>query len=102
MPFKSKVDPEALKALNEDVKKREHVDREHLLHFLSLIPTNEAEHIILEVKNWLQQLHDDPKFEKITFPRNRIDAIIGDLDSYGRVQASTIYNFKSKNRDGVS
>ncbi len=83
-----------LQALNQDVKDRGHIDREHLLKFLTLIPDNDTNTVIGEVKGWLQALHDDPEYDTITFPQGDIDAVIGDLDSYGRVNPLTIQQFK--------
>lgn len=92
--MKSFVAPEKLKTLNNKVYEKGLVDREHLIEFLTYIDTNDAQSIITEVKNWLQNLHDDPHFNKIRFPQGDIDAVIGDLDSYGRVQAEHILQFK--------
>lgn len=92
--FKSRVEPKELEKLNNDVWEKGRVDREHLLHFLTLLPTSEAKVLITEVSNWLESLHNDPKYSKIVFPQGDIDAIIGDLDSYGRVQPETILDFK--------
>lgn len=83
-----------LEALNAKVKERGYVDREHIVEFLTLIPTSEAMVIIREIKEWLQALHNDPTYEKVMFSQGDIDAIIGDLDSYGRVRPDTIYDFK--------
>lgn len=88
------VDPAKVKELNAKIFDKASVDREHLMEFLTLIDTNDAQSIITEVKNWLQNLHDDPTFDKIRFPQGDIDAVIGDLDSYGRVQAEHILQFK--------
>lgn len=88
------ADSEKVAALNQKVYERGTVDREHLLEFLTLLNTNDATTIITEVKSWLQKLHDDPKYDKVYFPGKDIDAIIGDLDSYGRVQPETIMAFK--------
>lgn len=81
-------------ALNEKVKARGYVDREHLTEFLTLLSTNDAQTIIKEVKAWLQFLHDSPEFAGVTFPKGDIDAVISDLDSYGRLQPETILQFK--------
>lgn len=88
------VDRDKVSMLNDKVYKNGGIDREHLLEFLTLINTNDAQTIINEVKNWLTKLHDDPKYTKVRFPKGDIDAIIGDLDSYGRVQPETILQFK--------
>lgn len=90
----SKIDQDKVKALNDKVYDNGGIDREHLLEFLTLIDTNDSGTIIAEVKNWLTKLHEDPKYSKVSFPNGDIDAIIGDLDSYGRVQPETIYQFK--------
>lgn len=88
------VDRDKVSKLNDKVYENGGIDREHLLEFLTLIDTNDAPAIIAEVKNWLTKLHDDPKYTKVRFPKGDIDAIIGDLDSYGRVQPETILQFK--------
>ena len=92
--FKSQIKLEDLAALNAKVKDRGYVDREHLVEFLTIIPTNDGPTIILEVKEWLADLHKDPTYDTITFPNGDIDAIISDLDSYGRVSVQTIMEFK--------
>lgn len=89
-----KIDQDKVKTLNDKVYDNGGIDREHLLEFLTLIETNDSKTIIAEVRNWLTKLHEDPKYTKVRFPKNDIDAIIGDLDSYGRVQPETIYQFK--------
>lgn len=89
----STVPDEAIQKLNQEIKHTGFVDREHLLEFLTLIPTNDAQVIIDEVKGWLQNLHDNPD-SPVSFPQGDIDSIIGDLDSYGRVQPLTIQQFK--------
>lgn len=85
---------DALESLNNQVYERGSVDREHLLQFLSLIPTSDAQAVVREVRSWLQQLHNDPKYDKVRFTPDDIDAIINDLDSYGRIQASTLYKLQ--------
>ena len=94
--FESKVKQEDLDQLNAKVKEAGYVDREHLLEFLTFIPDNNAEQVKNEVKNWLTSLHLDPAFDKIQFPDGHIDAVIGDLDSYGRVRPETIQQFKEQ------
>jgi hypothetical protein len=93
--MQSYVNPDEVAALNEKIYQKAVVDREHLLEFLTLIKTNDAQDIIREVKTWLTQLHEDPKFDKVRFPQGDIDAIIGDLDSYGRVQPEHLFEYKS-------
>lgn len=83
-----------LDKLNRKVKDKGFIDREHLMEFLTLIPSNNADHIIEHTKNWLQNLHDDPEYDKIVFPKGDIDAVLGDLDSYGRVATDTILKFR--------
>lgn len=92
--FKSKIDPEALQKLNDDVKLKGHVDREHILQFLQLVPTNDGQHIIMEVQHWLTALHEDKAYSMIVFPQNDINAVIADLDSYGHVSTDTVLRFK--------
>lgn len=94
MSERSYINPDKVKALNEKVYERGMVDREHLLELLTCIETNDAKSIIKEVQNWLTSLHDDPKYDKIHFPQGDIDAIIGDLDSYGHVSSEHILQFK--------
>lgn len=94
MAESSFIDPNQVKRLNDKIYERGMVDREHLLEFLTNLNTNDAITIINEVKTWLTILHNDPKYDKVRFPQGDIDAIIGDLDSYGRVQADTILQFK--------
>lgn len=88
--FKSRIDEKELAKINQTVWEHGHVDRADLLQFLTLVPTSEAKDIIAEVQHWLAMLHDDPKYDKVIFPQGDINAIIGDLDSYGRLQAETI------------
>jgi hypothetical protein len=85
-----------LKKLEADVYNKGHIDREHLVVFLEMIPTNDGKAIVEEVRAWLQKLQDDPKYDKITFPRGDIEAVLGDLDSYGRVQPDTIAALKEQ------
>lgn len=94
------VDADKLKKLNDKVYECGLIDREHLLEFLTLIDTNDSLVIINEVNKWLTGLHEDPKYDKISFPNGDIDAVLGDLDSYGRVQPETILQFKqSSNKE---
>jgi|ERR1035437_1229041 hypothetical protein len=83
-----------LQTLNEQVKTSGYVDREHLMKFLMLIPTNDGVTIVKEVKDWLQTLHNDPNFPTVTFFQGDINAVLGDLDSYGKVSTETIQRFK--------
>ncbi|SRR6266849_1127653 len=94
--FQSKIVPEELQKLNVDVKQVGYVDREHILRFLQLIPTNDGVHIIKEVQHWLTDLHNDPTYDTVTFPQNDIQAIIADLDSYGHVSTETVLRFKEQ------
>lgn len=96
MAFESTIKPEDLEQLNAKVKAKGLVDREHLLEFLALIPTNDNQQIIAEVKEWLTALHLDPSFDKIRFPDGHIDAVLTDLDSYGRVKAETVLQLKQQ------
>ncbi len=96
MAESSFIDPNRVKKLNDKIYERGMVDREHLLEFLANLNTNDAETIVTEVKTWLTILHDDPKYDKIVFPDKDIEAVLGDLDSYGRVQAETILKFKEQ------
>jgi hypothetical protein len=98
----SVVDAAELDKINEDVKARGYVDREHLTKFLSLVPTNEAEVIIQEVQTWLKALHDNPEYQTVTFPQGDINAVLGDLDSYGRVQPLTVQRFKQDSNKAVA
>lgn len=96
MEFKSKIAQEDLQKVNDDVKEKGYVDREHVLHFLQLIPTNDGQHIIKEVQKWLTDLHNDKAYETVVFPGNDIKAIIADLDSYGHVTSDTVLRFKEQ------
>lgn len=91
MSLVAKKDLDTLKA---EIKTKGYLDREELLKFLTLIPTNDAPTIIKETQNWLNELHRDPDLPGVIFPQGDISSIIGDLDSYGRVQPSTIQDFK--------
>jgi hypothetical protein len=97
----SHTDKTKVAELNDKVYERGMIDREHLLEFLTLIDTNDQQTIVAEVKNWITKLHEDPKYDKIRFPGKDIDAIIGDLDSYGRVQPETIYQFKQQSNKSL-
>jgi hypothetical protein len=90
----SLIKQEDLYKLNIRVKERGHVDREHITDFLALIPTNDSDQIVKEVQDWLTYLHENPEYKSVTFPPGDIDAVLGDLDSYGRVQPITIQKFK--------
>lgn len=94
--YKTRIAKKDLTTLEKKVYNRGHIDREHLLEFLTLLPTSDGQQIVEEVKSWLEKLHNDSKFDKVTFPQGDIDAIIGDLDSYGRVQPETILSFKER------
>lgn len=94
--FVSKVSPEELTAINESVYEKGRLDREHILYFLQAIPTTDGNHIIAEVKKWLTDLHNDPKYSKVSFPGDDINAIISDLDSYGHVSSALLYDFKQQ------
>ena len=97
MDFQTKIKPEDLAQLNAKVKANAYVDREHLMEFLTLIPTNDGPHIVKEVQNWLTALHLDPSYDRVIFPPGDIQAVISDLDSYGRVSTDTILQFKQSN-----
>ena len=99
--FQSKIKPDDLATLNGKVKERGHVDREHLMEFLTLIPTNDGDHIVKEVRSWLYDLHNDPTYSKVVFPQGDIEAVISDLDSYGHVSTETILKFKQENSKTV-
>lgn len=88
------MDKKKLEALNADVKAHGAVDRAHLLSFLKLQTNSDGVALVANVKAWLQGLHDDPTYDRVVFPKGDIDAVIGDLDSYGRVQPETILSFK--------
>ena len=99
--MQSLVPPEELTKLNDDVKQRGRVDREHLMSFLKLIPSNDGNQIIQEVQAWLRELHANPEYDKINFPGDDINAVISDLDSYGRVHPATIMKFKAQHSKEV-
>ena len=98
----STIDDTELQKLNQDVKAHGNVDREHLMKFLTLIPTNDGKTIVQEVKDWLQALHDDPTYQTVVFAKGEIDAVLGDLDSYGRVSTATIQKFKENSNKVVA
>jgi hypothetical protein len=62
--------------INQAIYKDGSVNREHILEFLRTIPTNDTMAIQAEVRTWLQTLHDDPYYSKISLklrtrnPRN--------------------------------
>lgn len=95
------ADEDKVKKLNDDIYEKAYIDREHLATFLTCIDTNDAPTIIKEVHLWLENLHNDPKFDKIIFPRGDIDAIIGDLDSYGRVQPESLVSYKQSSNKTI-
>ncbi len=84
--------------IEADIWDKASVNREHLFAFLRLLPTSDATAIETTVRTWLQRLHDDPYYSKVTFPQadgeygSAIDRIISDLSTYGRVTAETIIN----------
>lgn len=88
------VEQDKVDTLNEKIYERGVVDREHLMEFLTYVKTTDDKIIISEVNKWLQSLHNDPKFNKVSFPKGDIDAVISDLDSYGKVSGETILQFK--------
>jgi hypothetical protein len=86
--------------INQAIYKDGSVNREHILEFLRTIPTNDTMAIQAEVRTWLQTLHDDPYYSKISFPNENLDGlgvsgnaitrILGDLENYGRVTHETV------------
>ena len=88
------VNSEKLTALNDTIAKRGSVDREDILTVLKLVDTTDATIIVEEIKSWLKSLSDNPKFVNITLPDADIDAVLGDLGSYGVVQSITILKLK--------
>lgn len=82
--------------IEADIYDKGSVNREHLLAFLRLIPTSDSQVIAGTVKVWLQKLHTDPHFSRVSFPQvdgeygGVIDRVLNDLESYGRVQHETI------------
>lgn len=93
------VDKNALNNLNQDVYSRGSIDREHLLTFLTLVNTNDGRVVAEEVRTWLKSLNDDPKYDKVTFPRGDIDAILTDLASYERLRPETLNHLHSSSRE---
>jgi hypothetical protein len=98
----STIKDEDLQTLNSEIKLKGYIDREHLMKFLTFIPSNDGKTIISEVKDWIQGLHDDPSYSTIVFPNGDINAILGDLDSYGRVSTQTIQQFKQNSNRVVA
>ena len=94
----SLVKTKDLDKLKKSITKRGHVDREHVLEFLTKIPTSEAEVVVQEVKDWLQSLHDDHELPNVSFPEATIKKIIDDLESYKRIQAKTLLQLKEKDK----
>ena len=90
------VDKKKVQKLNDKIYEQGYIDRTDLSDFLTYIDTSDGKLIVLEVQKWLTDLHKDPKFSKVVFPKGDINAIIGDLDSYGRVQPETILEFKQE------
>lgn len=90
------LDKEKVAELNTKIYEQGYIDRADLMNFLTYIDTTDAKIIISEVQGWLQGLHDDPKYDKITFPKGDVEAILGDLDSYGKVSTETILQFKEQ------
>lgn len=91
------IDEKKLATLDEDIYAKARVDREHLLEFLTLVTTNDGESVAAAVRKWLEQLHADPKYDHIYFPTSEVEAILGDLGSYGRLQPNTILGLKQGN-----
>ena len=91
------IDKSELEKLKADINDRGHLDREHIVKFLELIPTNDGDTIVKEIKQWLYDLHHDDSLPNVTFPQGDIEAILSDLDSYGRVQPDTILKYKQTN-----
>lgn len=96
------MDNKQLAALNADVKAHGAVDRKHLLSFLQLQVNSDGDHLVKAVRTWLQSLHDDPDYDRVVFPNGDIDAVLGDLDSYGRVSSETILEFKNSTARNVT
>lgn len=86
----------AVEKLNDKIYENGGIDRMHILEFLETIETNDGRAIVQKVQKWLESLHNDPHYSKVEFPTGDIQAILGDLDSYGRVQAETIQEFKQQ------
>lgn len=99
--MQSFVNQDKVKTLNDKVYERGSIDREHLMEFLTCVETNDETTIVTEVQKWLTSLHDDPKYDKIHFPTGDIEAVLGDLDSYGRVQPETILQFKQNSNKAI-
>lgn len=82
--------------IEQDIYLKASVNREHLLAFLRLLPTNDSQAISTAVKTWLERLHADPYYSKISFPQvdgeygGAIQRILDDLSSYGRITHETI------------
>ena len=92
----STIGEKELQTLHDKIFEKGYIDREHLLEFLTLIPTNDGDKIVEEVENWLKKLNDSPRFSNISFPMGDISAILGDLASYGRVQPETVLRFQEE------
>lgn len=87
-------------AINKRIYEDGSVNRNHLADFLRTIETNDSMTVEATVRQWLQELHDDPHYSKISFPRENIDGlgvsgdvitrVLSDLQSYGRVTHETL------------
>lgn len=87
--------------IEADIWERASVNREHILAFMRLIPTSDSTALSTAIRQWLQRLHDDPHFSKVSFPQESlsgdlgvhghgIDRILEDLAGYGRVTHETL------------
>lgn len=88
--------------IEADIWQKGSVNREHLFAFLTLIPTSDAQAISTAVGVWLQKLHNDPYYSRVTFPQvdgntgdlgvnsNALQRILDDLSNYGYVSHDTI------------
>lgn len=88
------IDRTKLDELNDTIYARGSVDREDILSFLTLIDTTDPLVIIAELKKWLSELNDSTKHDKVVFSQADINAVIGDLESYGVLQHATILELR--------
>lgn len=76
--------------IEADIYAKGSLNRDHLLAFLRLAPTSDSQDLSTATRQWIQRLHDDPYYSKVTFPQGDIDRITSDLESYGHITHETI------------
>lgn len=84
------MNPMTLEDIQNDIYQQGVVTRGHLLEYLKLQDTSDNAEIARRVRDWLEGLHADPYYSKVRFQYDGVNAILGDLASYGRVMPETI------------